>query len=174
MSWVIANSKEKGSRFVVLLMIANHAHSDGRGSWAGYETLARESRISVRQAIRCVQKLEQAGSLTVAHGAGPFKTNLYAVKGMDEISTNPQKANRGDNLSYDKPPRESVQGGDIRGPQMSPKPSLTENLREPNYRANTARHAHNQEAKARRLRKAEYDDAVRRELMVGAGPECRR
>ena len=92
MSWVIERSQHKGSCFVVLLMIANHAHADGNGAWAGYETLAREARITVRQVLNIIPVLERSQELKVERGAGPHGTNLYTVNmkqltiGMEKIS----------------------------------------------------------------------------------------
>lgn len=79
MSWVIANSKHKGSSFVVLLMIANHAHEDGSGCWAGLERLAKEARISARQVINVLRDLKKSGELSIEQGAGPHGTNLYSI-----------------------------------------------------------------------------------------------
>jgi len=82
MTWVIENSKNKGSAFVILLMIANHAHSDGTGSYAGIETLAREARITERQAFNLIPELEHSGELKVERGAGPRGCHLYSLPGM--------------------------------------------------------------------------------------------
>src|SRR5579863_4006594 len=82
MSWVIEKSRHKGSEFVVLLMIANHAHSDGTGAWPAAETLARESRITARHVVRIIPKLEASGELEVHKGAGPRGTNLYSILGL--------------------------------------------------------------------------------------------
>jgi hypothetical protein len=132
MSWVIENSRHKGSKFVVLLMIANHAHSDGTGAWPAAETLARESRLSTRQVIRIIPKLAASGELEVQWGAGPRGTNLCSLPGLkcstdDKLSgvttcqSDKHAAGRG---------QMQQRGGDIHGPQMSPDPSLTV-IREP-------------------------------------------
>lgn len=80
MSWVIEKSQHKGSSFVVLLMIANHAHSDGTHSHPSFECLARESRITVRQVTNIIPILERSRELGVQHGAGPEGTNLYTLR----------------------------------------------------------------------------------------------
>ena len=49
MSWVIEKSSQKGSNLLVLLMIANHAHTDGTGAYPAIPTLAAESRLSAIQ-----------------------------------------------------------------------------------------------------------------------------
>ena len=79
MSWVIEHSRHKGSSFVVLLMIANYAHKDGSGAYPGFETLARDSRITIRQVTNIIPILERSGELIVEHKQGPFGTNRYTV-----------------------------------------------------------------------------------------------
>ncbi len=92
MSWVIENSRHKGSSFVVLLMIANYAHKDGSNAFPGFETIARDSRISVRQVTRIIPVLERSRELVVEHGKGPHGTNRYTVNmrqtyfSMDKMS----------------------------------------------------------------------------------------
>jgi hypothetical protein len=94
-SWVIENSKHKGGAFVVLLMIANHAHSDGTGAFPSFETLAREARITHRQVTRIIPKLRKSGELVVQRGQGPNNSNLYTVTmGRDKMSLPPR-----DNMS---------------------------------------------------------------------------
>jgi hypothetical protein len=74
----------------VLLMIANHAHSDGTGAYPGMKTLAREARIDERQARRCVRELERSGELltrqpgeqTVQESAATGGSNLYSLPGV--------------------------------------------------------------------------------------------
>jgi helix-turn-helix protein len=85
-TWVIENSRHKGSEFVVLLMIANHAHGDGTGSWPSIETLAREARITPRHVIRILPKLQKSGELIIDREAAPHGTNLYALRKMQHSS----------------------------------------------------------------------------------------
>ena len=80
MSWVIDRSTQKESAFVVLLMIANHAHADGTGAFMSNETLAREARISARQVRNILPKLVEAGELRIfSSGRGRGRVNQYAV-----------------------------------------------------------------------------------------------
>lgn len=81
-AWVIENSKHKESRLVVLLMIANHARSDGTGAWPSIPTIAKESRISVRACQYNIARLERSGELAVERGHGPHGTNLYSLPKM--------------------------------------------------------------------------------------------
>jgi hypothetical protein len=79
MSWVIEHSKHKGNAFVVLLMIANHARSDGSGAWPSVKTLAKEARISPRAVQYTVRRLERSGELLTEVGHGPSGSNLYSL-----------------------------------------------------------------------------------------------
>ena len=112
-SWVIEKSVHKASPFVLLLILANHAHSDGTGAYPSVETLAREARISERHVFRLVRKLCKSGELRVEKYGSPYGTNLYSLPLMTNAV--PQMSHT-DKLSPDK-----------RGPQMSPEPSLTVN-----------------------------------------------
>jgi len=87
-SWVIDQSKHKGNTFVVLLMIANHAKSDGTGAWPSIHTLAKESRLSDRTVQRCIKRLSLhwkkiwPPELLVRSGKGPYGSNLYDIPGV--------------------------------------------------------------------------------------------
>jgi Helix-turn-helix domain len=119
-SWVVANSKASGGELIVLLMIATHANPDGKNSYPSYETLAHESRMSPRNVIRVVQRLEKnLKELGVEKNGSPVGTNLYSLPKMshDKMShdvLSRDKYSKNDKLSCDKP-----------SPEMSPEPSLT-------------------------------------------------
>lgn len=84
MSWVIEKSQHKGSSFVVLLMIANCADPKGANAFPGFEKLARDSRITIRQITNIIPVLERSGELLVQRGAGPHGTNRYTVNMAQE------------------------------------------------------------------------------------------
>lgn len=103
MSWVIEKGTEKGSRFVVLLMIANHCDAQGRGCFASIERLARESRISQRHVIRVLEQLEKKGSIR-NEGVSKYGTNTWSIPCLstpDNNAGNKVVSLRGDNLSPD-------------------------------------------------------------------------
>jgi hypothetical protein len=81
-SWVIDHSKQKSNSFVVLLMIANHARSDGSGAWPSIRTLAKECRLSDRTVQRAIIALVKTRELRVTHNKGPFGANLYDLPGV--------------------------------------------------------------------------------------------
>lgn len=86
-SWVIEHSKHKGNSLTVLIMIANHAKSDGTGAWPSIPTLAKEARISERTVQRTIGRLTRwqhnfAAELICERGKGPNGCNLYSLPGV--------------------------------------------------------------------------------------------
>jgi len=93
-SWVIEQSKHKGNSFVVLLMIANHARSDGTGAWPSIKTLAKEARISERTVQYTIKRLCRTSrsikpELYCEKGKGPHGTNLYTISKMGGAGSAP-------------------------------------------------------------------------------------
>jgi hypothetical protein len=125
MSWVIEKSRHKGSSFVILLMTANHAKADGTGAWPSVRTLARESRISERQARNCLRRLEESGELKTDDGAGPGGTNLYSLPlmGVEKLDMGGKRLPPGVGKSAAK----NVS-------QIAPEPSLTVQSQSQNLR----------------------------------------
>lgn len=65
LSWVIGRSKARRGDLLVAIMIANHAHSDGSGAFPSLATLAAETRLSRREVVYCIHRLEAMGELEV-------------------------------------------------------------------------------------------------------------
>ena len=82
MSWVIEKSAQKGSNLLVLLMIANHAHTDGTGAYPALITLAAETRLTERGVRYILPKLTNSGELEIEHNAGPRGTHRYSLPGV--------------------------------------------------------------------------------------------
>lgn len=87
MGWVFENMPDTSAGAkLVLLSIANHCGADGKDAWPSLETLAKEARLSRRQAIRCVNELAASGHIVVHKGGGPTRqggaTNLYEIPGV--------------------------------------------------------------------------------------------
>jgi hypothetical protein len=120
LSWVIEKSRQRGSNFVVLLMIANHAHSDGTNAYPSYERLAKESRLSARSVMRIVDALIASKELQTERGVGPHGTNVYSLPLIPVESTDIDGVS---NLTYDKPGPKPV-------PHLGPK--CHPNRKEPN------------------------------------------
>lgn len=87
MSWVIDHSAHKGGTLLTLLMIGNHAHSDGTGAYPSLKTLAGETRMSVRQVARNIEVLIESGELQAAKDAGPRGVTVYALPLVDKMSS---------------------------------------------------------------------------------------
>lgn len=87
-SWVIANSRHKGSELLLLLMIANHAHADGTNAFPSTGTLAKECRMSARQIRRLLRILEASGELITHRHDG--KAHSYSIRMEDGPSQAPE------------------------------------------------------------------------------------
>jgi hypothetical protein len=88
-TWVIDNSKHKGSALLVLLMIANHAHADGTNAFPSLATLAKECRMSDRQITRIIQTLEASGEVNIARSAGRSSHRYSVVMSKPIVQSNP-------------------------------------------------------------------------------------
>ena len=83
MSWeatsaVVQMSKQKGSGYLLMLLLANHANGNGY-NWYGVRRLAAETRLSQRNVRYLIRKSEALGELEVFIGQGEKGTNLYRV-----------------------------------------------------------------------------------------------
>jgi hypothetical protein len=90
MSWqatkaVVQISKQKGSGYLLMLLLANHADSNGY-SWYGVRRLAAETRLSQRNVRYLIRKSEALGELEVFVGQGEKGTNLYRVTSVPDNS----------------------------------------------------------------------------------------
>ena len=79
MSEVWEKSEQSGSALLMMLAIADYAHDDGTNAWPSLATLARKTRMSRRNAIRTIKKLERAGELFVQRNGGKHKSNEYSI-----------------------------------------------------------------------------------------------
>ena len=72
------DSNATGTARLVLLALANYANEDGT-AWPALSTLARDTRLSVRQVRYLLRHLDDAGELQTAIGSGPRGTNVYRL-----------------------------------------------------------------------------------------------
>ncbi len=78
-------SRHKGSALLVLVAISGYAHGDGSGAWPSEGTLAKRTRLSVRQVRRIIAgKLVPSGELRVE--PRPGRTHLMTVLTGDNLS----------------------------------------------------------------------------------------
>lgn len=81
---VYDHSLHDSSRLLVMLAIANAAN-DAQVAWPGIDEIARNSRISERQAQNILRDLEASGELCRSLGGGRRNTTRYLITcGMDE------------------------------------------------------------------------------------------
>ena len=114
MSWVLRHSEAQLGDRLVLMVLADHARADGTGAYPKVETMAREARLSERQARRCLRNLETTGAI-VATGKTRTGTIIYSVI-MDE---------GGDNMSAPGGTSTTARGVRITPePSLEPKPSV--------------------------------------------------
>jgi hypothetical protein len=93
-AWVLESSKSRLGARLVLLSIANHASATGDNAWPSIPRIAREARVSDRQAQRAIAELVALKELQVLAGEGPGGAHIYRVlMGGDILSpggvTNP-------------------------------------------------------------------------------------
>ena len=81
---VYDHSTHDASRLLVMLAIANAAN-DAQVAWPGIDEIARNARISERQAQNVLRDLETSGELCRSLGGGRRNTTRYLITcGMDE------------------------------------------------------------------------------------------
>src|SRR5579859_3251738 len=73
---VLANSKAREGARLTLLLLAYHADDSGK-AWPGLELLARETGLSRRGLLDALARLERSGELTIEHGRGRGRHNVY-------------------------------------------------------------------------------------------------
>lgn len=118
-SWAWECSQARGSAFLVLLCLADHAGQDGGDAWPSVERLAHRCRVDERTVQRALATLRDLGEIVVQDEATSRRPTRYRL------------VMRGDNLS----PQAEV-GGDIlssRGgnPSVEGRQDATRTKREP-------------------------------------------
>ena len=79
MSAAIDHSETQGSTFLVLLILADHANSDGR-CWPTAERIAARARVSRSTVFRAIDELERMGELKrETRGKQAGGPNVYRV-----------------------------------------------------------------------------------------------
>jgi len=80
LSWALRHSEARQSDRLVLLVLADHAKDDGTAAWPSVETIARQARISERQAQRALRSLEGDGEIR-ATGKSKSGTTVWEISG---------------------------------------------------------------------------------------------
>lgn len=124
MSWVIEHSPHKGSELLCLLMLANRADEEGGAAWPSFQRLAKDCRLTRRQIINLMHRLETSGAISVQRRPGPGGTNL----------TNMVRIVMAEEGEKSSPPSEKISPGDSEAhftrvvKPASPKPSVEPSL----------------------------------------------
>lgn len=132
-NWVIKNSRQTGSMYFVLLMIANHANAEGKKAFPSIPLLAQECRLSERQVRRIVAALARTPELYVVFSKGGKPSEMaidydaYADEepGQDvrvETETNPVNlsGDNPDNMTGSGSENPDIDGDQTRTPATSP------------------------------------------------------
>jgi hypothetical protein len=78
MSMVWEHSKQEGGALLLMLDIADHADDSGM-AFPGIERLARKARLTERQIYRLLQQLIRSGEISIEHGGGRHRANVYRI-----------------------------------------------------------------------------------------------
>lgn len=78
MTAVWERSKLEGGALLLELAIADHANDDGL-AFPSIERLARKARLGKRQTYRLVRELVESGEISIEHGGGRHRSNLYRI-----------------------------------------------------------------------------------------------
>lgn len=100
-TWVLEKSKSELGTRLVLISIASHANRIGEESWPSIETIAVESRLSIRQVYRCEFEAKQIGELEIV--STPGKRNSYRLpkvkRWIEKLADTPDVDVTPDNMS---------------------------------------------------------------------------
>jgi len=104
MNAVWKRSKQKGSKRLLLLAIADNANEDGT-AWPGLDHLAGKTLLSRRHVSRLISELDGTDELAVVWGGGRGTANLYHVlcdKTAQEIADIKHEVAQQNALNHDK------------------------------------------------------------------------
>jgi len=75
---VLDESQHKGSALLLMIVLANHAHDDGRWAFPSVNTMTRYTRLTRRNVQLLLRKLEESGELAPmgVHNSG---THIYRL-----------------------------------------------------------------------------------------------
>jgi hypothetical protein len=95
MSWegtsaVVQTSKQKGSGYLLMLLLANHAKGNGY-SWYGVRRLAAETRLSQRNVRYLIRKSEALGKLEVFIGRARKEITCIGSHAFPTIRAGPAR-----------------------------------------------------------------------------------
>lgn len=127
-----------GSRKVVLIGLANHAHPDGTDAYPSLDTLATYAHCERSTARRAVNSLEAAGWI-VAAGTGPHGTRRFRLRLDRREHEPPPREGGGKTPPVDGTPMAPATGGGSTGARRGVAPTPPEPSIEPSMEERTAR-----------------------------------
>ena len=81
--YVWETSKQKSTALLMLLALADYANQDTGQCWPGVKELAKKARMKERNAQLLLNRLAEAGEITIAtnegHQTESGRTNLYTI-----------------------------------------------------------------------------------------------
>jgi Helix-turn-helix domain len=113
-TYVWEHSTHTGSDLLMLHALAYHANDEGI-AWPSLTKLAQKCRVLKRQAIRTIQNLEHAGTISIERGHGRNHPSVYTIKGVTD-DTLPTKGVIHDTIQ----PNKGVIDDTIQSEKMSP------------------------------------------------------
>lgn len=116
LSWVLEESPEALGRRLVLLVLADHAKSDGTCAWPAVDTIARQARLSRRAVQSALRALEENGAIR-KRGVSQSGTSIYDVV-MGAQNPHPGGADRDVGGAQN-----TTDGGEAASPEPSREPS---------------------------------------------------
>lgn len=120
-TYVWENSKQSGSKLVVMLALADYANPETGECWPSVETLAEKCRMTTRYLRTILNALQKDGEVKRIHGAGQRTetgaTNRYVICGYQEWIKQ-VKALKREGVNNDSPhDAQGVNNGSARGEQ---------------------------------------------------------
>jgi hypothetical protein len=132
--WVLANSTQRGSAKLLLVVIASYCDRSGNDAYPGVEILADKIGTSVRGTQMLLHQLEQAGEIVVERNVGRGKLNGYSIpvqpermkpaspfKGAEKMKpASPFEAKKGEETGKKRVKKRAGKGEEIRNPPTPP------------------------------------------------------
>lgn len=176
-------SRQKGTKLLVLLALADYAKDDGTGAYGTNERMARKARLgSVRALQLAYEALQASGELLIEYGAGPpfkgQKTNLYHIVyqdgrnagQIDQVRQRMKKPRKG--VKKSSSPRQGVNADSSQGVNADSSPPTIRMKRDRKPSASSSAKA--SDSAAREGKSSARQAGGQRKLFRGAPSEARR
>jgi hypothetical protein len=78
-TWVLENSEATLGSRLVMICIGSHANREGLEACPSLNSIAKETLLSPREVVYCIQALEESGELHIDRGGGRGNPNRYSL-----------------------------------------------------------------------------------------------